>query len=116
GRDHRGRRADPHARPRGLPGARRAVLHAHSDGGGVPAHVPPRARDRGAAVGEAHALRPGVTPLHVAVVSHYRLPVTGYGGTERVVVSLVRGLAALGQRVTPLAAPGTRLPELTVLG
>ena len=56
-----------------------------------------------------------MTPLHVAVVSHYRLPVTGYGGTERVVVSLVRGLAALGQRVTLLAAPGTRVPEATVL-
>jgi glycosyltransferase involved in cell wall biosynthesis len=53
--------------------------------------------------------------VHVAVASHYRLPVTGYGGTERVVVALVRGLAALGHRVTLLAAPGTRLPEADVI-
>ncbi|OLB09093.1 MAG: hypothetical protein AUH06_00695 [Gemmatimonadetes bacterium 13_2_20CM_69_27] len=56
-----------------------------------------------------------MTPLHVAVASHYLLPVTGYGGTERVVVALVRGLAALGHRVTLLAAPGTRVPEARVL-
>ncbi len=53
--------------------------------------------------------------MHVAVASHYRLPVTGYGGTERVVVAVVRGLAALGHRVTLLAAPGTRMPEATVI-
>lgn len=53
--------------------------------------------------------------MHVAIASHYRLPVTGYGGTERVVVALVRGLAALGHRVTLLAAPGTRVREATVL-
>lgn len=53
--------------------------------------------------------------MHVAVASHYRLPVTGYGGTERVVVALVRGLAALGHRVTLLAAPGTRVPEAAVI-
>jgi len=53
--------------------------------------------------------------MHVALLSHYRLPVEGYGGTERVVVALARGLAALGQRVTLLAAPGTRVPEATVI-
>jgi len=56
-----------------------------------------------------------VTGLHVVVASHYRLPVSGYGGTERVVVALVRGLAVLGHRVTLLAAPGTRIPEATVI-
>jgi glycosyltransferase involved in cell wall biosynthesis len=56
-----------------------------------------------------------LTALHVAVASHYRLPVRGYGGTERVVVALVRGLAALGHRVTLLAAPGTRVREATVV-
>src|SRR5207302_11322893 len=56
-----------------------------------------------------------MTPLHVVVASHYRLPVKGYGGTERVVVALVRGLAALGHRVTLLASPGTRVPEATVV-
>lgn len=53
--------------------------------------------------------------MHVVVASHYPLPVTGYGGTERVVVALVRGLAALGHRVTLLAAPGTRVPEAAVI-
>lgn len=49
--------------------------------------------------------------MHVAVVSHYRLPVKGYGGTERVVVALVRALAVLGHRVTLIALPGTRVRE-----
>jgi glycosyltransferase involved in cell wall biosynthesis len=53
--------------------------------------------------------------MHVAIASHYRLPVRGYGGTERVIVALVRGLVALGHRVTLLAAPGTRVPEATVV-
>lgn len=56
-------------------------------------------------------------PMHVVVASHHRLPVAGYGGTQRVVVALVRGLAALGHRVTLLAAPGTRggVPAATVV-
>jgi len=49
--------------------------------------------------------------MHVVVASHHRLPVQGYGGTQRVVVALVRGLAALGHHVTLLAQPGTRVPE-----
>ena len=53
--------------------------------------------------------------MHIAVFSHYRLPVTGYGGTERVVVAFVRALAALGHRVTLVAAPGTRVREATVV-
>lgn len=53
--------------------------------------------------------------MHVAVLSHYRLPVHGYGGTERVVVALVRALAVLGHRVTLLAAPGTRVREAAVI-
>jgi hypothetical protein len=52
--------------------------------------------------------------MHIAVVSHHRLPVKGYGGTERIVVALVRGLAELGHRVTLIAQPGTRIPEATV--
>ncbi len=52
--------------------------------------------------------------MHIAVVSHHRLPVKGYGGTERIVVALVRGLAELGHRVTLLAQPGTKIPEATV--
>lgn len=53
--------------------------------------------------------------MHVVVASHHRLPVHGYGGTERVVVALVRALATLGHRVTLIAAPGTRVPEATVV-
>ncbi len=53
--------------------------------------------------------------MHVAVASHHRLPVAGYGGTQRVVVALVRGLAALGHRVTLLAQPGTTVAEASAL-
>ena len=49
--------------------------------------------------------------MHVVVASHHRLPVEGYGGPQRVVVALVRGLAAHGHRVTVIAQPGTRLAE-----
>jgi len=53
--------------------------------------------------------------MHIAVISHHRLPVKGYGGTERIVVALVRGLAELGHRVTLIAQPGTKLREATVV-
>jgi len=53
--------------------------------------------------------------MHIAVASHHRLPVKGYGGTERIVVALVRGLAALGHRVTLIAATGTKLREASVV-
>jgi glycosyltransferase involved in cell wall biosynthesis len=49
--------------------------------------------------------------MHVVVATHHRLPVEGYGGTQRVVVALVRGLVAAGHRVTLIAQPGTRVPE-----
>lgn len=49
--------------------------------------------------------------MHVVVASHDRLPVEGYGGSQRVVVALVRALAALGHRVTLLAQPGSRVTE-----
>jgi len=49
--------------------------------------------------------------MHVVVGSHQPLPAKGYGGPQRVVVALVRGLAALGHRVTLLAPPGTRVAE-----
>ncbi len=53
--------------------------------------------------------------MHVAVASHHRLPVEGYGGTQRVVVALIRGLAALGHKITVLAPPGTKVPEAGAL-
>lgn len=53
--------------------------------------------------------------MHVVVASHQPVPAKGYGGPQRVVMALVRGLAALGHRVTLLAPPSTRVPEATVV-
>lgn len=53
--------------------------------------------------------------MHVALYHHGRLPARGYGGTERVVVWLARGLAEAGHRVTLLAGPGSALPEARVV-
>ncbi len=53
--------------------------------------------------------------MHVVVASHQPLPAKGYGGPQRVVAALVRGLAALGHRVTLLAPPGTRVAEAKVV-
>src|SRR3954464_12006854 len=50
-------------------------------------------------------------PMHVALYTHSTVPVRGYGGTQRVVVWLARGLAELGHRVTLLALRGSRVPE-----
>src|SRR5205823_11810357 len=43
------------------------------------------------------------------------LPVRGYGGTQRVVVALIDGLAALGHRVSLLAPRGTRVAGAAVV-
>src|SRR5260370_20830674 len=53
--------------------------------------------------------------MHIAVASQQQLPATGYGGPQRVIVALVRGLATLGTRVTLLAPPGTRVKEASVM-
>jgi glycosyltransferase involved in cell wall biosynthesis len=53
--------------------------------------------------------------MHVAMFARYRLPVTGYGGTQRIAVYLARGLAAAGHRVTLLSYPGSRVPEATIV-
>src|SRR5579872_6115510 len=55
------------------------------------------------------------TPLHVVVASPQPVPAKGYGGPERVVVALVRGLVALGHRVTLIAPGPTRMPEAAVI-
>lgn len=54
--------------------------------------------------------------MHVALYFHGMLPARGYGGTQRVVVWLARGLAELGHRVTLLAPRGSRVPEAALIG
>jgi glycosyltransferase involved in cell wall biosynthesis len=54
--------------------------------------------------------------MHVALYFHGLLPVRGYGGTQRVVVWLARGLAHLGHQVTLLAAQGSQVPEAKLVG
>ena len=49
--------------------------------------------------------------MHITLFWHDRLPVKGYGGTQRVVVWLARGLAELGHEVSLIAGPGSRVPE-----
>lgn len=51
--------------------------------------------------------------MHVAVGSHHPLPAEGYGGSQRVVVALIRGLQALGHTVTLLAPAGTKMDGVT---
>jgi len=53
--------------------------------------------------------------MHVALYTHSTVPVRGYGGTQRVVVWLARGLAELGHRVTLLAPAGSHIREGTVV-
>jgi glycosyltransferase involved in cell wall biosynthesis len=53
--------------------------------------------------------------MHLALYIRDRLPVTKYGGTQRVAVYLARGLADAGHRVTLLAQAGTRVREASVV-
>jgi len=53
--------------------------------------------------------------MHVVLHFHGVLPVKGYGGTERVVVWLARGLAELGHRVTLIAGRGSKVPEAELI-
>ena len=53
--------------------------------------------------------------MRIALLHHTRLPVKGYGGTERVVVALARGLAALGHEVHLIAPAGTTVREARVV-
>jgi glycosyltransferase involved in cell wall biosynthesis len=53
--------------------------------------------------------------MHIVQIHHTRLPVAGYGGQERVVVWLARGLAELGHKVTVVAPAGTKIPEASVI-
>jgi glycosyltransferase involved in cell wall biosynthesis len=53
--------------------------------------------------------------MHIGLYTHSRLPVKGYGGTQRVVVWLARGLMQLGHQVTLLAPTGTQVPEANLI-
>lgn len=53
--------------------------------------------------------------LHVVLYHPGRLPVTRYGGTERVVVWLARGLAELGHEVTLICGRGSKVPEARII-
>ncbi len=49
--------------------------------------------------------------MHVVLLYHERIPVTKYGGTERIVVWLARGLAEAGHQVTLIGPPGCKVTE-----
>lgn len=53
--------------------------------------------------------------MHIALFARYRLPVGKYGGTQRIIVYLARGLAAAGHRVSLIAQAGSRVPEATLV-
>jgi glycosyltransferase involved in cell wall biosynthesis len=53
--------------------------------------------------------------MHIALFFWDVLPAPKYGGTQRMVVWLARGLAAAGHRVTLIAAPGSQVPEATLV-
>jgi glycosyltransferase involved in cell wall biosynthesis len=53
--------------------------------------------------------------MRITLVHHTKLPIRGYGGTERVVVALARGLAQLGHEVSLIAPPGTDVPEAAIV-
>jgi glycosyltransferase involved in cell wall biosynthesis len=53
--------------------------------------------------------------MHIALFFWDRLPAFGYGGTQRMVVWLARGLAAAGHRVTLIAGEGSKVPETSLV-
>jgi glycosyltransferase involved in cell wall biosynthesis len=53
----------------------------------------------------------GVSKVKILIYHPVPLPVSHYGGTERVVMWLARNLAKRGHAVTLFAAPGSSLPE-----
>jgi glycosyltransferase involved in cell wall biosynthesis len=52
--------------------------------------------------------------VHVAVVIHSRIPVSKYGGVQRMVIWNIKGLSELGHRVTLVAPKGSRSPYAAV--
>jgi glycosyltransferase involved in cell wall biosynthesis len=53
--------------------------------------------------------------MHIALFFWDILPAPKYGGTQRMVVWLARGLAAAGHRVTLIAGEGSDVPEATLV-
>ena len=53
--------------------------------------------------------------MRIAIFMPDTLPVRGYGGTERVAVNLVRGMAERGHTVWLLAGAGSSVPEATLV-
>ncbi|MEO6067336.1 MAG: glycosyltransferase [Gemmatimonadales bacterium] len=53
--------------------------------------------------------------MNVAIFMPEILPVAGYGGTERIAVNQVRGLAARGHTITLLAGAGSRVAEAALV-
>ena len=56
-----------------------------------------------------------VGQMNIALFFWDRLPAPTYGGTQRMVLYLARGLAAAGHRVTLVAGEGSNVPETTVV-
>ena len=53
--------------------------------------------------------------MNVALFFWDRLPAPTYGGTQRMVLYLARGLAAAGHRATLIAGEGSDVPEATLV-
>src|SRR4051812_41673868 len=55
--------------------------------------------------------------MHIGLIAPPWIPIppAGYGGTESVVFSLAKGLAAIGHEVTLFAHPGSDCPAVTVV-
>lgn len=52
--------------------------------------------------------------MKVALIHNARFPIEGYGGTERLVWWMAKGLHALGHQVVLVAAPGSQCPYAEV--
>jgi glycosyltransferase involved in cell wall biosynthesis len=53
--------------------------------------------------------------MHILIVHDQKIPVAGYGGTERVIWGLAKSLSDLGHQVTFLVPQGSHCPFATVL-
>lgn len=53
--------------------------------------------------------------MKITVYYPTRLPVHGYGGTERMATNLIRGLAARGHEVSLIARSDSQVPEATLI-